>query len=166
VVLGALTWYYVMDYYYATNHADPREVTRWSKMLERRLMCQQMWIGDSALDIRTKYPMYLHLDRYPVEEFTHPDDFDQMMWITVSMGEDEEYDPNEYERAPYAIVTLSQGFRQLDHNWSWNEYYSGIADENGAVEIPALYAVEKGLLRIVATRHNCRPALYWIDLTE
>jgi len=57
VVLGALTWYYVMDYYYATNHADPREVTRWSKMLERRLMCQQMWIGDSALDIRTKYPM-------------------------------------------------------------------------------------------------------------
>jgi len=53
-----------------------------------------------------------------------------------------------------------------DKNWDWNVYWLGVADENGLVEAPGLIAVKPGLIRIVATRHNCRPELLWIDLTE
>ena len=165
--LGAITWYYVMDYRFKSMQPGSNEKpwNEWGYQWTGQLANQQMWIGDSALDIRTKYPLYLHIDPVPTD-YHHPEDLAYEQDIYVTMGENAVYNENEYDGAPYAIVTFSQGYRKNDgKNWQWNRSWVGMTDENGLVKMPGLYDVQSGHIRIVATRHNCRPALFKIPIT-
>jgi len=165
--LGALTWCYVMDYMYATSVEG--EPTLWhDPPLENRLINQQVWIGDSALDIRTKYPSYLYITPDPTtiyQELAQPLNVGRE--FIVYMGEDAVFDTEKtYDPAPFALLTFAHGERAADgKNWDWEKYWVGMTDADGKVWMPGLTVVNPDLLRVVATRHNCRPGMCWVDLS-
>lgn len=161
--LGAITWSAMM-----TMAGEFPKTSGVSQNDFDKVTRQMMWIGDSALDIRTKYPSYLYITPDPEHLYkVIAQPLDEGEEFTVFMGEDVVYDKDKkYDPAAFALVTFAHGERAPDgKNWDWEKYWVGMTDASGKVWMPGLTIVNPDLLRVVATRHNCRPALFWIDLS-